>query len=222
MSLVSKPFRSLDVRGLHLRQDFQRSGQACVSHDDGAHVRLPEFSVPAKRREREPVLCLHQGPTGSVPGAVEGGDRQPQWLEWNARRMDTCAGGPEGTVLRTGRCERVLSALCTRHFEAVCDDFYTDWYHSKAALFVLYISCTEEIQSYPNTTKGIKVQQSHHSVKGTGEQQIYSFRFERGEGKRLKAASRCSDLTWITSWLPLKDLRALLSLYSSCILWFIK
>ena len=139
MSLVSKPFRSLDVRGLHLRQDFQRSSQACVSHDDGAHVRLPEFSVPAKRGEREPVLCLHQGPTGSVPGAVEGGNREPQWLERDAGRMDTCAGGPEGTVLCTGRCEHVLSPLCSRHFEAVCDDFYMNWYHSKAALSILYI-----------------------------------------------------------------------------------
>lgn len=92
-NLISKlPLRSLDVRGLHLRQDFQRSGQTGVFHDDGADVRMPEFSVPAKRGEREPVLSFHQGPAGSVPRAVEGRVRKPKRLERDAGRMDTCAG----------------------------------------------------------------------------------------------------------------------------------
>lgn len=43
--------RSLDVCGLRLCQDFQGGGQTGVSHDDGAHDRMPEFPVPAKQGE---------------------------------------------------------------------------------------------------------------------------------------------------------------------------
>lgn len=81
MLMFCASLRPPDVRGLRLRQDLQGSGQAGVSHDLGALVGMSEFPVPAKRGAREPLLRLHPGPPGSVPGAVEGRGGEPERLD---------------------------------------------------------------------------------------------------------------------------------------------
>ena len=104
ISSSNRAFRPLHVRGLHLRQDLQGGGQADVSHDQGAHVRVPELPVPAGRGERLPVLHLRQGPDGSVPGAVEGQPGEPERVGCGPGPVDPCAGGPQGPLSSAGQC----------------------------------------------------------------------------------------------------------------------